>query len=63
MLAMRNDVGLVLDDPFHDFPFLELHGFRDGCREVDVVLISSFLPFDELNLCRIPHVFSPVLLL
>lgn len=56
MLPMRDNIGLVLNDPFDEFSFFKLHCFRNGRREVDVVLICGFFPSDELNFCWVSHV-------
>jgi hypothetical protein len=55
-----DDVGFVLDDPFDDFPLLELHGLSYGGGEVDVILIGGLLAMDKLDFRGIPHVASPV---
>jgi len=52
---MRNDVGLVFDDPFDDLALLELHRFSDRGGEVNVVLIGSLLAGDELNFSWVSH--------
>ena len=49
MKPAKEEMGLVLDDPFHDFSSFELHGLRDGGGEVDVPLFA-FPSFDELDL-------------
>jgi len=52
-----DDVGLVFDDPFDDFPFLELHGLGNRSGEVDVVLLAG-LAMDELDFGRKPHAIN-----
>jgi hypothetical protein len=52
---VRNDIRLVLDDPFNDFTLLELHGLRHSGGEVDVILIGRFLPTNLLNFCWVSH--------
>lgn len=59
MATVRNDIGLVLDDPLDDFPFFELYGLSHSCRKIDVVLISGFLSFDQLNFSWISHLAPP----
>jgi hypothetical protein len=52
---MDNQVGLVFDDPMDDFAFLKLHCFGYSGGEVNVVLIGSLLPANELNFGGITH--------
>ena len=63
MRPVSDDVGLVLDNPFNDFPFLELHRFGDRSGEVDVVLIGGLFPLDELHLRRVSHVAPHVFII
>ena len=58
MLAMHDNVGLVLNDPFDDFSFFKLHCFGDGCGEVDVELIGRLLPFDEYSGAHILNCYA-----
>ena len=55
--AMGDDVGLVLDNPFDGFAFLELHGFSHSGWEVDVVLVGSLFAGDELDFGWVSHGF------
>jgi hypothetical protein len=57
---MGNDVCFVLNDPLDNLALLQLHRFGQRSREVDVVLISGLLPFDELDFGRIPHGTPPL---
>lgn len=57
MGAVKDEVGLVLNDPLHGFSFFKFHGLRHGGGEVDVPLFT-FFTVDELHFGREPHGFS-----
>ena len=52
--AAEGEQTLVLDGPLDSFPASEVHGLRDGRREVDVPLLAG-LAFDELDFSREAH--------
>ena len=57
---MQDESGSVLEVPLDNFSFCEVHGLRQGSREVDVPLIGPFLPGNQLNLGWIPHEKIPL---
>lgn len=61
MPPMGDNVRLVFDDPFDDFSLFKLQRLRNRGGKVDIVLVSGFLPADELNFRRVSHVSPPVL--
>jgi hypothetical protein len=48
MEATEGKQALILNGPLDGFPADEVHGLRDGRREVDVPLLAGFA-FDELD--------------
>ena len=48
MKAAEGEQTLVLDGPLDGFTASEVHGLRDGGREVDVPLLAG-LAFNELD--------------
>ena len=51
METTESEETLVLNGPLDGFTTSEIHGLRDGRREVDVPLLAGFA-FDELNFGR-----------
>jgi hypothetical protein len=51
---VKDEVGLVLNDPLDDLAAVELHGLGNGGRKVDVPLDIGFA-FDELDFGRETH--------
>jgi len=54
MEATEGKQALILNGPLDGFTAGEVHGLRDGRREVDVPLLAG-LAFDELDFSRKAH--------
>jgi len=53
--AVGDDVGLVLDDPLDGLAFLQLKRLGHRRRKVDVVLVGSLFPGDQLDFGWVSH--------
>ena len=58
--SVKDEVGLVLDDPLDDFTPGEFHGLCNGRGEVDIPLLT-FFSFDELHFCGESHDKPPLM--